>query len=346
MVIMITDLEINRIICGDCLEVMKQFPDNCIDAVPTDSPYGLGMMSKKWDQTIPGIKYWTEILRVAKPGSHMLVFGGTRTHHRLIVAIEDAGWEFRDCLMWLYGSGMPKSKTSLKPAWEPIILARKPLEGTITENISKWGVGTLNIEQCRIDYKSEKDKLLATPQGKCTSKVGALAGGIQNNNSRTEFERPVQKGRHPANLLLDEQTTLLLDEQTGILTSGSGPCIRRKAGMFLEHGGNGKPGDVQHIYGDSGGASRFFYSSKVSQSEKNLGLPEGIKNTHISVKPISLMRYLCRLITPPNGLVLDPFCGSGSTLIAAKLEGFNYIGIDMEQEYVDTAKLRMAYYGR
>jgi site-specific DNA-methyltransferase (adenine-specific) len=388
-VIVITELEVNRIICGDNREILKTFPDNSIDSLTTDPPYALvgkarggslsigdkttpfgrsgpskngvsnkkGFMGKEWDGELPGVPFWQEALRIAKPGAHALIFGGTKTFHRLACNIEDAGWELIDTCSWNYAQGFPKSRDinkcdpsiaegigyALKPAWEPITLCRKPLEGTVAQNIHKWGVGGLYIDQCRIRYANETDKLLATPQGLCTAKSGALAGGLQNNNIRSTFERPIQKGRFPANVLFDEDAARMLDEQSGILKSGSN-CTRTKVGSFLEHGGLGKAGDVQITYGDSGGASRFFFCGKASTSERNAGLLKGIKNPNPCVKPISLMRYLVRLVTPSKGVILDPFCGSGSTLIAAELEKFNYIGIDMEQEYVDTANLRMAYY--
>src|SRR3989304_2349138 len=153
-----------RVIEGDCLDVLKTLEPGSVDAVVTDPPYGLGFMGKDWDHGVPGVHFWTAALRVAKPGAHLLAFGGTRTFHRLTCAIEDAGWEVRDCLMWLYGQGFPKSLngpwggTALKPAWEPILMARKSLGGTVAANVEKWGTGGLNIGECRLDYQSEKDK--------------------------------------------------------------------------------------------------------------------------------------------------------------------------------------------
>lgn len=459
-------MEINKIIHGNCIEVMKTFPDNSIDSIVCDPPYALtttkrwkdstefaqnqsdvgkrfskGFMGKEWDGKLPDITTWEECLRVAKPGAHMLAFGGTRTHHRLMVAIEDAGWEMRDCCMWLYGSGFPKSMdvskaldkqngvnredkfeglgrnigpsgnkkceicgkwlvsgspctcprpqdepqseeakkwcgwgTALKPAWEPIIMARKPFEGTVADNLLKWGVGAINIDACRIAHNEPTKN--TTRNGRKTAGVWTdNACGFDNTKNTVASADP--KGRFPANLILDEQTTLFLDEQTGILKSGDN-CTRTKTGSFLEHGGLGKAGDVQVTYGDEGGASRFFYCAKASRSERNAGLedmpekevpyseyrenfketksyvthyPDGTprpvnktNNTHPTVKPISLMRYLCRLITPKNALVLDPFTGSGSTCIAAVLEGFNYVGIELETEYVEIANKRINYW--
>ena len=241
----------------DCLEKMKELKPASVDSIVTDPPYGLGFMGKKWDIGVPAVDVFVEALRVLKPGGHLLAFGGSRTYHRLACAIEDAGFEIRDQIMWVYGSGFPKSQdvskaidkkagaerevvgkhpqpakpargtfncsfgeanitapatpeaqqwsgwgTALKPAHEPIVLARKPLDGTVAENVLEHGCGGLNIDGCRVEYQSDKDKDSATPQGKCTAKSGALAGKIQHNGERSEFERPKQMGRFPANLVL------------------------------------------------------------------------------------------------------------------------------------------------
>jgi site-specific DNA-methyltransferase (adenine-specific) len=217
-------------------------------------------------------------------------------------------------------------------------MARKPLEGTIAQNITKWGTGGINIDACRIKH-NEKPKMTKR-NGRNTANVWTdKACGFDNTKNTVATADP--KGRFPSNVILDEQTTLLLDEQTGVLKSGDN-CTRTKTGSFLEHGGLGKAGDLQVTYGDEGGASRFYYCAKASGSERNAGLDS--KNNHPTVKPINLMRYLCKLITPKNGVVLDPMCGSGSTCIAAVLEGFNYMGIEMEKEYVDTANKRIIYW--
>ena len=301
---------------------MRTMPDASVDAVVTDPPYGLSFMGKDWDHGIPGEAFWAEALRVAKPGCHMLAFGGTRTFHRLTCAIEDAGWEVRDCLMWLYGSGFPKSHngawggTALKPAWEPIILARKPLDGTVAANVQRHGCGGLNVDGCRIGTEST-----IRNQNDGPTWSGKFNGGERNNGS--------DSGRWPANLILDEE-----------------------AGAGEEW-------------------SRFFYCPKASKADRDEGLegmPERLaaamhgnlvsgqrlggdgspiktplrSNHHPTVKPTALMRYLCRLVTPPGGLVLDPFTGSGSTGKAAALEGFNFIGIEREAEYVEIARARIA----
>jgi site-specific DNA-methyltransferase (adenine-specific) len=289
-----------------------------------------GFMGKTWDggDTAFRPEFWAEALRVLKPGGMLLAFGGTRTFHRLICAIEDAGFEIRDCLMWVYGSGFPKSLdvskalakaagargelarrwdgwgSSLKPAWEPIILAMKPLDGTFAENAHRHGVAGLNIDGSRIGSDDAK-------------------------------------GRWPANLLLDEDAGKMLDVQSGITTSGAmkhcvGPYPGKNATGFLR--GHSGP---HNQHGDSGGASRFFYCAKANERDHTC---EGrVQNDHPTVKPRSLMEYLCRLVTPPGGgLILDPFMGSGSTGIGALLTGNRFVGIELEPESFETARQRIA----
>jgi DNA modification methylase len=242
-----------------------------------------------------------EALRVVKPGGMLLAFGGTRMYHRLSCAIEDAGWEIRDCLMWLYGTGFPKSKnldgdfkgwgTALKPAWEPIILAMRPCEGTFAQNALKHGVAGLNIDGSRIG--TEPGEL--TPRNNSGTST-LLSLGFEGKPT-TIYPSPL--GRWPANIILDEEAGAMLDETTG-------------------------------------GASRFFYSAKVSKADRGEG------NNHPTVKPLSLMRYLCRLTkTPTGGIVLDPFMGSGSTGVAAFMEGRDFIGIEQSEEYYDIACKRI-----
>lgn len=292
-----------------------------------------GFMGKTWDggDTAFRPEFWIEVLRVLKPGAMLLAFGGTRTFHRLICAIEDAGFEIRDCLMWLYGSGFPKSLdisnalgkaarttqkvvgelvrrwdgwgSSLKPAWEPIILAMKPLDGTFAGNAQRHGVAGLNVDGSRIGSGDAK-------------------------------------GRWPANLLLDGQAAKLLDAQSGITKSGAmkrcvGPYPGENVTSFLR--GHSGP---HNQYGDSGGASRFFYCAKASEGDRTC---EGrVKNNHPTVKPRSLMEYLCRLVTPPGGgLILDPFMGSGSTGIGALLTSNRFVGIELEPESFETARQRI-----
>jgi DNA modification methylase len=430
------------LLLGDCIEALKTLPDNSVDSVVTDPPYGLEFMGKEWDRLSGGFsegkfkgfvlpkmsggnrnvkcpdcgkwiydhyprncrcggvqKYksiemqlwheqWArEVLRVLKPGGHLLSFGGTRTYHRMACAIEDAGFEIRDQMQWLYGSGFPKSyniskgidkmagaerevvgeyirpdgsnarknvvvdsalfgnadsndqlRTSpstpsaiqwdgwgsaLKPANEPICVARKPLsEKNLVENVLKWGTGGINIDGCRVESE--------LPDGRTRHGGGIIGSGSSYELPDSHGKMP--SGRFPANLILDEEAGQLLDEM-------------------------------------SDNASRFFYCAKASRSERNAGLEgmekkyiatmgDGIgerehnenepmaysQNHHPTVKPISLMRYLCRLVTPPKGTVLDPFMGSGTTGCAASLEGFEFIGIEREPEYLEIAERRMAYY--
>jgi site-specific DNA-methyltransferase (adenine-specific) len=358
---------------GDCREVMATLDAESVDAVVCDPPYGLSFMGKGWDHGVPGVEFWVEAMRVAKPGAHLLAFGGTRTYHRLACAIQDAGWEIRDCVMWVYGSGFPKSHnlkdewkgwgTALKPAWEPIIVARKPLVGTVADNVLRHGTGGINVDGCRVAGGPVP--------------VFASSGGRKFEQTHTQPERRTQQvgttlaGRWPANLIHDGS-----EEVVGLFpvtTSGS-----RKAGRHVVAGGKGRyglfnEGDLPEIVGDSGSAARFFYCAKASKADRDEGLdgfqdqqdethahgmkmerwPDGTlrervneparrRNKHPTVKPTALMRYLCRLVTPPGGVVLDPFTGSGSTGKAAVLEGFRFVGIEREAEYVEIAKARIA----
>jgi DNA modification methylase len=278
----------------DCLTAMRRMPENYVDSIVTDPPYGLEFMGNKWDKEYPGKDYWAEALRVAKPGAHLLSFGGTRTYHRIACVIEDAGWEIRDCLMWIYGSGFPKSRdlgdgrgTTLKPAWEPIIMARKPFKGTVADNIRKWGTGGLYIDATRI---TTTDNL----NGGAYAKNGTPRDdgwGMQRGGAG-EFVQP--SGRWPANILLDDESAALLGEP-----------------------------------------SRFFYCAKASRVEK------GENNSHQTVKPLALMEYLVKMVTPPGGVVLDPFAGTGTTCIAAKRNGYQQIGIESNLEYIEIMVARL-----
>ena len=395
-----------RVLVGDCLLVMPTLAPESVDAIVTDPPYhlttgkksgsgpastnlespygrariGTGFMGKAWDggDVAFRVETWAAALRVVKPGAHLVAFGGTRTFHRLTCAIEDAGWEIRDCLSWLYGSGFPKSHngawggTALKPAWEPIILARKPLIGTVAANVQAHGTGGLNIDGCRIGFESEGDRASAFPGGRTTSHgAGSLAGpGTAQNAKRSDFatERNAA-GRWPANVCLDEDAARLLDEQapeTGAFAPVRGTEPSRPAkntyGEYARGGGAFHHDGLQ-------GASRFFYTSKASRAERNAGVEhlaakplnwssgaqspgtfqaEGTNRTaanhHPTVKPLDLMQWLCRLVTPKGGLVLDPFCGSGSTGRAAVAEGFRFIGIELSEEYAAIARARIAEY--
>jgi DNA modification methylase len=484
---------------GDCLEVLKTIPDNSIDAVITDPPYGLSFMGKKWDYDVPSVEVWVECLRVLKPGGHLLSFAGSRTYHRMAVRIEDAGFEIRDQIMWVYGSGFPKSHnigkaidkrggesigwfgdwlrewreenniqqnevsklfpsktggvtgcvanwekgynlptneqfnlicetfnlpfksleeaerefigtdknwgnkgsvpltgykefditkgnsdwegwgTALKPAHEPIVMARKPLsEKSIAENVLKHGTGGINIDGSRIGFTDGgwgKRHNQEYPEWK---------GGRSFTHGEQHLEQN-DLGRFPANIIFDEEAGQLLDEQSGIGKSGKNK-IRTSDGFNENAYGKGigvKAGQNNGEYGDKGGASRFFYCPKAAKKDRNEGLDEfedkvkdrGVgrtcsvcnkfilsnssprcecgenriesygttKNNHPTVKPTDLMRYLINLITPPNGTILDPFMGSGSTGKAAVRCGLNFIGIEKEQEYMDIASARIEH---
>ena len=336
---------------------MSMMESRSVDSIVTDPPYGLSFMNKGWDRGVPGPRYWREALRVAKPGAHLLAFGGTRTVHRLACAIEDAGWEIRDRVHWVYGSGFPKSLdvskaidkaagaergvvgrvrgrgsnsgegrynwnspndsvdrthynetmpatpaaqqwsgwgTALKPAVEPIILARKPFNGTVAANVLAHGTGAMNIEDCRVpgdDHAKMWDRPVST-------NIGAAGNQYISNGKQQSIDISANKptGRWPANLIHDGS-----DEATG--------------GM--------------------GEFSRYFYCAKANKKDR------GKNNKHPTVKPTDLMRYLCRLITPPGGIVMDPFAGSGSTGKAAIREGFVFIGIERDMESANVAKKRI-----
>ena len=375
---------------GDCLGVLKAMPDNSVDSVVTDPPYGLSFMGKRWDYDVPSVEIWAECLRVLKPGGHLLAFAGTRTQHRMAVRIEDAGFEIRDMIAWVYGSGFPKSLdvskaidkhlgakrevvgvipdrwtgkgnslnfstdrpqaevavtgeaatgeaatwqgwgTALKPALEPITVARKPLVGTVAENVLAHGTGAINIDGCRVgDFQN------TTPSGVDRRNAALAEAGYRPGAYQMGEKRPdTPPGRWPANLIHDGSDEVAgLFPQTGKSTGGG----KKNGDKF---GGGYAPPDEDAIgYGDAGSAARFFYCAKASKKDRGEG------NAHPTVKPTELMRYLCRLVTPPGGTVLDPFMGSGSTGKAALLEGFAFVGIEREQESFDTAVARIGCAG-
>jgi hypothetical protein len=360
---------------GDCTAALKVLGANRLDSVVTDPPYELGFMAKAWDRT--GVAFdpatWAEVLRVLKPGGHLLAFGGSRTYHRIACAIEDAGFEVRDCLQWLYGTGFPKSLnigdgrgTALKPAYEPIILARKPLAGTVAANVATWGTGALNIDVSRIG--TSKD----VPVSPAKDRVGQVAKGDERGRSADTPGFDPNVGRWPANVLLDEEAAAELDAQSGTSKSTAASGVRRhgRSGGIMGDVGALRDGRAEG-HNDSGGASRFFYVAKASRAERDAGcehLPErtggemtdredgsagvnnpragagrtgGARNFHPTVKPLALMRWLVRLVTPPGGLVLDPFTGSGTTGRAALLEGARFIGIEQSAEYLEIARARI-----
>mgnify|MGYP000173823186 CR=1 FL=1 len=376
-----TDYTIHR---GDCLATMRTMPDNSVDSIVTDPPYELGFMGKSWDAS--GIAYnvemWREALRVLKPGGHLLAFSGSRTYHRMACAIEDAGFEIRDQIMWVYGSGFPKSLdvskaidkaagavrevvgfdaakaaqqtakkgteaygdfagssgditipatdaarqwegwgTALKPAHEPICVARKPLVGTVAANVLAHGTGALNIDGCRV------------PAEKATGWGGGGSALYEGGLSRDGGEARLQHvGRWPANLIHDgsDEVLALFPESstTGARTAKSKAATVEGTTWLADN-------HQSTEYTDSGSAARFFYCAKASKADRGEG------NTHPTVKPTNLMAYLCRLVTPPGGVILDPFTGSGSTGKAAVREGFRFIGCELSDEYAAIAEARM-----
>ena len=377
-----------KVINADCITGMgAELEDNSIDAIVTDPPYGLsrcsekdvrealnswltgneyqpkgkGFMGKSWDAFVPGPEVWRECLRVLKPGGHMAVFAGSRTVDLMGIAVRLAGFEVRDQLQWIYGSGFPKSTrkgalpgwgTALKPAHEPIILARKPLIGTVAKNVEEYGTGGINVDGCRIDGPA-----WTRP---ASNAVGTTAyGDFTNDKPRTS------EGRWPANVILDEEAGALLDEQSGVSKPKAGRRGRMggsREGLGMGAGGNAVgtwPADP------GGGASRFFYCPKASKKEREAGLENfdpqrrtdgreseldnprlrtsERRNAHPTVKPIALMQWLSRLICPPNGIILDPFTGSGSTGCAAKAEGFEFVGFELNEEYCNIARARIAH---
>lgn len=374
--------------CGDCREVFPLLTP--VDSVLTDPPYGLGFMGKDWDHHVPGAHFWEAIN--AKPGAHMLAFGGTRTFHRLACAIEDAGWGLRDTLMWVYGTGFPKSLdvskaidkaagaerpivgfskqqqqrtpavgtttygdykgqsgditaaatdaarqwvgygTALKPAWEPIILARKPLIGTVADNVLAHGTGALNVDGCRVSgepWKAHRATGLASVKF------------FSNGDTPVIDKVPHEFGRWPANLIHDGS-----DEVVGLFPesgSGSGVVKKAKPGaqpFNTERGWNSHNmtrdgASAPEDYGDSGSAARFFYCAKASKAER------GADNKHPTVKPLALMEYLLRLINHPKGRTLDPFMGSGSTGVACARLGHAFVGVELDRKHFDTACARI-----
>lgn len=318
---------------GDCIEVMQQMEPDSVDSIVTDPPYGLGFMGKKWDALPPAEEWARECLRVLKPGGHILAFGGSRTWHRLAVAIEDGGFEMRDSIAWLYGSGFPKHRATLKPAFEPIVMGRKPFKGSLTANEAIHGTGALNIEASRIRLQDDEDA------DKLTARSGGVRGwpdSFVGGKARGAEPTDMSKGRWPANVILDESTAAELDQQSGVLTSGGGD--RGQTGNF----GTGESiacgrRKKYERKPDSGGASRFFYVAKAPKKER----PNIDGTIHPTVKPLTLMRHLIRLVTPEGGTILDPFAGSGTTVEAAMLEGFQSIGIEREAEYLPLIQHRL-----
>lgn len=387
--------------CGDCRDMMELcIADGSIDSIVTDPPYDLvankkggsgvasinldspygrarigtgngsgGFMGQKWDST--GVAFdpatWREALRVLKPGGHLLAFGGTRTYHRMVCAIEDAGFEIRDQIGWLYGSGFPKSRngewggSALKPAWEPIVLARKPLIGTIETNWREHGTGALNIDGCRVEVTDASYARNASGD----------RGHDENRKREMEFGMTAGKahdlGRWPANIIHDgsDEALAAFPQAVGQIADASSSSSSRKNQNVYGTMARGNDGALARAETDKS-AARFFYCAKASRKDRNDGCEHMEKqplnwsagtqnpgsfqaegtdrsahNHHPTVKPTELMRYLCRLVTPAGGLILDPFMGSGSTGRGAKLEGFRFVGIERDEGYMAIARARI-----
>lgn len=353
----------------DCRVGMAMYPDGYFDSIVTDPPYELGFMGKKWDATgiAFNIEVWREALRVLKPGGHLLAFSGTRTQHRMVCAIEDAGFEIRDQIGWAYGTGFPKSLdvskaidaagevivtapatvaaaqwqgwgTALKPAWEPICVARKPLIGTVAANVLAHGVGGLNIDGCRVPTDDDLNGGAYSAVRQVSQSEWARNGSSICNSTGKEFVQPV--GRWPANIIHDgsDEVLVAFPNAPGQLAPESFTAPSSKTRNVYGARGRGEPrADSDNVARrlDEGSAARFFYCAKASKSDRGEG------NDHPTVKPTELMRYLCRLITPPCGTVLDPFAGSGSTGKGAVLEGFRFIGFDLSPEYCAIGNARI-----
>jgi DNA modification methylase len=380
---------------GSNLNILPTLPDNSVDSIVTDPPYELGFMGKKWDNS--GIAYsvelWAECLRVLKPGGHLLAFSGSRTYHRMTVAIEDAGFEIRDMISWISNKTFPKSHniskaidkaagverevigqrfdgmsetamkpdkgwnansmgsviditapatdeakawdgwgTALKPTVEPIVMARKPFDGTIADNVLQWGVGGLNIDASRI---STTDSFGGGAKG---------ASGFAANYDAEGWTAGSELGRWPANVAFDEDCAGLLDKQSGVTSSQVSNRGNINIGNMAGYGNNAKETKANSAsvrgHNDSGGASRFFYVARASKQDRNEGIES---NTHPTVKPTALMEYLIRLVTPAGGVVLDPFTGSGSTGKAALLNGYKFIGCELTPEYLPIIEGRLKH---
>lgn len=447
-----------RLMLGDCLDVMKSLPDNSVDSIVTDPPYGLSFMGKKWDYDVPSVETWAECLRILKPGGHLLSFAGTRTQHRMAVNIEDAGFEIRDMvsflydtnetaqalieslsqeqlklldatfgrdgmLAWTYGSGFPKSMdvskaidkaagaerpiigqvrrwganasggrgnqnangyqpseigaerfdavtgpgtpeaekwqgwgTALKPALEPITVARKPFKGTVAANVMEHGTGALNIDGCRVGNEERS----YSPKGTSTN---ASMIRVPEHRLGTAGEEVTVTGRWPANLIHDGSNDVL---DSFPANAGAAAPVKGTEDSAASTGNvTGKRARVKGAFhGDSGSASRFFYCAKSSRKDRHEGLQDpgpqfqhGTTlrkvensdtkgNNHPTVKPTDLMAYLLRLVTPPGGIPFDPFMGSGSTGKAAMREGFRFIGVEMDPDYFAIAEKRIEWEAR
>jgi site-specific DNA-methyltransferase (adenine-specific) len=370
-----------RILQGDCRERMRELAPESFDAVVTDPPYEFGFMGRAWDRS--GIAFdpatWAAVLRVMKPGAHLVAFGGSRTYHRLVCSIEDAGFEIRDQLLWVYGQGMPKAtdkakipeawkgwNTALKPALEPIVLARKPMVGTLAENLTRYGTGALNIEACRIEVE---DRSYAR---NCSGDRGHDGTRSIDSTGSTDMRTGggnAASGRWPANFMHDgsDEVVALFPAEAGAAAPGhtrNGDKFRGTYGAFK--GNVDEQGST--FQGDAGSAARFFYCPKATRKDRDEGCDafdkrplnwssgtqspgtfqspgtdKTARNPHPTVKPTELMRWLCKLVTPQGGSLLDPFGGSGSTGKAAALEGLNATLIELLGEHAEVAQARVNF---
>lgn len=309
---------------GDCLDELKKLPDNSIDSCVTDPPYGLSFMGKSWDYDVPSADIWREVLRVLKPGGYLLAFFGSRTYHRGAIQIEDAGFEIRDQIMWLYGSGFPKAG-NLKPAHEPIVVARKNLEGSRKNNVEKYGTGNFNIDESRI--------------GEGAKKWTKPRGGIWKTDSEAKavlIDNPL--GRYPANVIHDGSDEVIDNFPTSETdASASRFFYCAKASKSDRDEGLEKFLAKKIVTFQTGGGA----SGKASSL--SAGRDTEYKNIHPTVKPTDLMKYLIKLVTQQGGTVLDPFMGSGTTGKACGFEGFNFIGVERDAEYFEIAKARIEH---
>ncbi|BCI69995.1 hypothetical protein SPKIRA_08250 [Sphingomonas paucimobilis] len=369
-----------EVLHGDCRALMAEMEGCSVDSVVTDPPYELGFMGREWDST--GVAYdvatWAEALRVLKPGGWLVAFGGSRTYHRMACAIEDAGFEIRDQIMWIYGSGFPKGGnrdgkgTCLKPAHEPIVLARKPLIGSVARNEAAFGTGALNIDACRIHADDAQGGAYTVKRLKPGATLEKTGGNWRPEDSDVLYHGEMKAGRWPANIVHDGSDDVVGGfplTTSGLMKGGTRRAAQDYPGSVC-YGTFGGDAATTDTYADSGSAARFFYCAKASKADRDEGLsafaPQAFvqfqtgngesgkasslsdgretqyRNTHPTVKPEALMRWLVRLITPTGGLVLDPFTGSGSTGKAAVLEGFDFVGCELTAEYLPIANARIA----
>ena len=352
---------------GDCMRLLEKLPERHFDSVVTDTPYNTKLMNKSWDSNIAfRISMWMKVLEVMKPGAFLLAFGGPRTYHRMACAAEDAGFFVHDSIVWVYASGMVKGKnlykatglkkwkgwsSQIKPGHENIMLAQKPFKGSIANNVIKWGVGGLNIDGCRIpsggDYRKKCESAVGLDSSRTKSVYGKWKG--KRTNSFNSL------GRMPSNVVLSHHEKCKenkchkdcpiqeLDRQSGV-TKSQGIINRWKDGAKPFGGGAGHEYETYNVRTpDVGGASRFFYHPKAPQKER---VVNGVRLDHPTIKPIGLLRWLVRLVTPPGGVVLDPFMGTGTTIIAAHKEGFQSVGMELEKEHYQDAIKKIKYWIR